>query len=119
MGRFAVEVVPGVSSVSAGAAAAGVPLGARDGRLAVLPATLGDEALRAGIAGAETAAVIKLGRHLGRLRALVEGMGLAGRATYVARATLPDQAVAPLAEAPAEAPYFSMLLIERGRDRWT
>jgi precorrin-2/cobalt-factor-2 C20-methyltransferase len=117
--RFPVEVVPGVTSVSAAAALARLPLGAREGRIAVLPATLPDDSLRAGILGAETAAVMKLGRHWPRLRALVEAMGLASRATFVARAGLPGEAVLPFPEAPPEAPYFSLLLIAREADPWT
>lgn len=116
--RFPVEVVPGVTSVAAAAALARLPLGARAGRIAVLPATLPDEALRAGIEAHEAVAVLKLGRHLPRVRALLASLGLTGRATFVARATLPGEAVLPLAEAPAEAPYFSLLLISREADPW-
>lgn len=116
--RFAVEAVPGVTSVSAAAALAGVPLGAREGRLGVLPAPLPDAALRAGLLGHETSAVLKLGRHFARVRALLADMGLTDRATYVAHATLPGQAVMPLREAPEAAPYFSLLLVSRETDPW-
>jgi precorrin-2/cobalt-factor-2 C20-methyltransferase len=104
--------------VSAAAALAGVPLGAREGRLAVLPAPLPDEALRAGLLGHETSTILKLGRHFARVRALLADMGLTDRATYVAHATLPAQAVLPLREAPATAPYFSLLLVSRETDPW-
>lgn len=117
--RFAVEVVPGVTSVAAASALARLPLGARTGRIAVLPGTLPDEALRAGLLAHESVAVLKLGRHFPRVRAVVEALGLAPRATFVARATLPDQEVLPLAEAPLAAPYFSLLLIQREADPWT
>lgn len=116
--RFEVEVVPGVTSVAAASALARLPLGARDGRIAVLPATLPDEALAKGIGAHETVAVLKLGRHLPRVRALVDRLGLAGRATFVARATLLGELVLPLSEAPAEAPYFSLLLIAKDTDPW-
>lgn len=116
--RFAVEVVPGVTSVAAAAAAARLPLGAREGRIAVLPGTLPDEALRQGIAAQETVAILKLGRHFGRVRALVEAMGLTSRAVFVARATLAEEVVLPLAEAPGEAPYFSLLLIAKDTHPW-
>lgn len=116
--RFAVEAVPGVTSVSAAAALAGVPLGARAGRLGVLPAPLPDEALRSGILQHETTAILKLGRHFARVRDLLADMGLTERATYVAHATLPAQAVLPLREAPATAPYFSLLLVAREADPW-
>lgn len=118
-GRFPVEVVPGITSVSAASALAVLPLGARTGRIGILPATLPDEALRAGIEAHETAAILKLGRHLPRVRALLAAMGLTSRTRFVSRATLPDQRVLPLAEAPAEAPYFSLLLVARRDDPWT
>lgn len=117
-GRFAVEVVPGVTSVAAGAALARLPLGAREGRIAVLPGTLPDEALAEGIGSHETVAVLKLGRHFPRVRALVGRLGLTDRAVFVARATLPDEAVMPLAQAPEAAPYFSLLLIAKDSDPW-
>lgn len=116
--RFAVEVVPGVTSVAAAAAAARLPLGAREGRIAVLPGTLPDAALRDGIAAHETVAILKLGRHFPRVRALVDSLGLTSRATWVARATLSDERVLPLAEAPEDAPYFSLLLIAKDSDPW-
>ena len=100
-------------------ALARLPLGARTGRIGVLPATLPDEALRTGIEAHEAVAILKLGRHFSRVRSLVGAMGLTPRTTYVARATLPQELVLPLAEAPAGAPYFSLLLIAREADPWT
>ncbi len=116
--RFAVEIVPGITSLAAASALAGLPLGARQGRIAVLPAPLPDEALTAGLAAHETVAILKLGRHLPRVRALLETLGLTGRATYVAHATLDREAVMALADAPTEAPYFSLILIAKDTDPW-
>ena len=116
--RFAVEVVPGVTSVAAASALARLPLGAREARIAVLPATLPDDALREGIAAHEAVAILKLGRHFPRVRALVDALGLTGRATWVAHATLARQQVLPLAEAPLEAPYFSLILVAKESDPW-
>ncbi|MEX0760580.1 MAG: precorrin-2 C(20)-methyltransferase [Tistlia sp.] len=118
-GRFPVEVVPGVSSLTACAAALGQPLAARNDTLAVLPAPLPDAVLRARLAGAEAAAIVKLGRHYPRIRALLEAEGLTPHARYVERATLPEQRLVPLAEAGAvAAPYFSMILIHRRGEAW-
>ncbi|MCB1368473.1 MAG: precorrin-2 C(20)-methyltransferase [Rhodobacteraceae bacterium] len=113
-----VEVVPGITSVSAAAAALGRPLVARNASLSVLPGPLEDAALRAAITAAGAVAILKVGRHMARLKALVSGMGLAERAFYVERATLPEGRAMPLAEAPDEAPYFSMILILKGDDPW-
>ena len=63
-------------------------------------------------------AILKAGRHVGRIRALLERLGLTDRAVYVERATLPDERVLPLEEAPDEAPYFSMILLVKGSDPW-
>lgn len=116
--RFPVEIVPGVTSLSACAAALRQPLTARNDVLTVLPGTLPDIELRPRIEAAEAIAIMKAGRHLARLRALIESMGLLGRAGYVERATLAEARALPLAETPETGPYFSMILITKGDDPW-
>jgi precorrin-2/cobalt-factor-2 C20-methyltransferase len=117
-GLFRVEVVPGVTSVTACAARAGRPLVARNEVLTVLPGPLPDDALTRRIAEAGAVVIMKVGRHLPRLRALVAEMGLLDSAVYVERASLPEERVLPLADAPDAAPYFSMILIAKGADPW-
>lgn len=116
--RFNVQVVPGVTSVTACAASAAMPLAARNERLTVLPGPLPEDELRARIDGAESVVIMKVGRHLAKIRAVIEALGLTEMAVYVERATLPEEIVLPLADAPAEAPYFSMILIAKGADPW-
>ena len=112
--RHAVTVVPGVSSLTACAAAAAWPLVARETALLVLPATLPDDELLRRMAAAETIAFIKVGRHFARLRALRDRLGLAGAARYVARASLASERVLPLKAVDATTvPYFSMVLVSR------
>ncbi|MEL6677798.1 MAG: precorrin-2 C(20)-methyltransferase [Pseudomonadota bacterium] len=110
-GAHAVEVVPGVTSLAACAAVARRPLVARAEMLSVLPATMEDAALRARLGQGQAAAIMKVGRHLGRVRAAVEAAGALDRAVYVRHATLPQQEVMPLSDAPDAAPYFSMVLV--------
>ncbi|MFQ5437678.1 MAG: precorrin-2 C(20)-methyltransferase [Paracoccaceae bacterium] len=117
-GRYRVEVVPGVSSVSAAAASLCEPLAARSEVLTVLPATLAADDLSAGIRAADAVAIVKVGRHLDKVRAVLAALGLADRAHYVERATLAGERVLTLAEAPAPAPYFSLILITKGLDQW-
>ena len=112
--RHPVRVTPGVSSVSACAAAARMPLAARDGSLVVLPATL-PEAEIARRAALGSVAVLKLGRHVAKVRRALAAAGLEG--AYVERATTGAERVLPLAEAPDPAPYFSMALAARP-DPW-
>jgi precorrin-2/cobalt-factor-2 C20-methyltransferase len=113
-GRYPIEIVPGVSSLFACAAAAGLPLVAGNDILAVIPATLDEAALAARLAAAEAAAIIKLGRHFVKLRRVLERLGRLDRALYVEHASLPEQRVLPLAAVePARVPYFAMALLRR------
>ena len=118
IGDFQVEVVPGVTSVAACAARSGRPLVARNERLTVLPGPLDEDELRSRIEGAESVAIMKVGRHLGKIRGVIDGLGLMDRAVYIERASLPEEVVYPLAEAPEKAPYFSMILLTKGADPW-
>lgn len=106
-----VEIVPGVSSLAAVSAAAARPLCARSETLTVLPATLSEADLEAGLRQAQAAAVMKLGRHFAKARGVIDRLGLTDRAVFVAHASLPHGRTCPLASAPETAPYFSMILI--------
>lgn len=117
-GRYKIEVVPGVTSVTACAARAGLPLAARNECLTILPGPLTKEDLRAKIEGAESVVIMKVGRNLPKIRAVLEDLGLADGAVYVERASLPEEKVLPLVEAPYVAPYFSMVLLTKGADPW-
>ncbi|HLP68180.1 MAG TPA: precorrin-2 C(20)-methyltransferase [Rhizobium sp.] len=118
-GRFPTEIVPGVSSMMAAAAALGRPLAARNDVLSVVPGPLDDEAMRARIEAAGAVAIIKVGRHFSRIRALIRAMGLEAAAGYVERVSLAEQRVLPLAEVGEDvAPYFSMILIYKGGEGW-
>ncbi len=117
--RFHVAIVPGVSSLGACAAAAGFPLAARNDVLGILPATLSDDELARRLKDCDAAAIIKLGHHFQRLRALLARLGLADRAFYIEHATLEDAKIVKLAAANIEnAPYFSMILVHRRGEAW-
>lgn len=118
--RHPVEVVPGVSSLTATAAATGAPLAARNDVLSVIPAPLEETELSARLEGVDAAAIIKVGRHLPKLRRVLAAAGLTDAARYIGHATMGErQTVCPLAEYPNEkAPYFSMILVRRRRDAW-
>ena len=115
--RCRVEIVPGVSSLTACAAAGGLPLAAREETLTVIPATLDKSSLERRLAGVEAAAIIKLGRHFAKVRDVLCRLDLAERAHYIERASLPNQRILKLAEVDAaDVPYFAMILL-RGRTR--
>ena len=117
--RYPVRVIPGVSSLTACAAAAGAPLATRSDVLAVVPASLGEAELRARIEAADAAAVIKVGRHLAKVRAVLDSLGLLAGAHYIERATMESERRLPLAEVTdARGPYFSMVLVHRRGFAW-
>jgi precorrin-2/cobalt-factor-2 C20-methyltransferase len=117
--RYPCTIVPGVSSLGACAAAAGFPLAARNDAVSVLPATLPDAELTRRLETCDAAAIIKLGRHFARVRALLDQLGLATGAHYVERATLAEARVLALdAVEPSDAPYFSMILLHRRGEAW-
>ena len=113
-GRFPCTIVPGVTSLTACAAASGKPLVRRDDVLSVLPATLPDAELQRRLGDSDAAAILKVGRHLPRLRQMLARQNLSDRAVYVAHATRPDERVVAMpALIDDEAPYFSMILISK------
>ncbi len=110
--RCAVAVVPGVSSLMACAGAAGMPLALRSQTLTVLPGPLPEADLRRRLAMADSAAILKVGRHFGRIKSVLAELGLTDRCYYVERASLAAQRILPLDRAIADtAPYFSMILM--------
>lgn len=114
-----VEVVPGVSSLTACAAALGAPLAARNDVLTVIPAPLAEDDIAARLMATDAAAIIKIGRHVDKVRRVVERLDLAPHARYIERATLAGQRILPLAEiATGEAPYFSLVLVHRRGEAW-
>jgi precorrin-2/cobalt-factor-2 C20-methyltransferase len=113
-GRYRIEIVPGISSLTACAAAAALPLVSGDQSLGVISATLDEAELARRLGEADVAAIVKLGRHVAKVRRVLDRLGLIDGAIYIEHATLADQRVAPLAcIAPGEAPYFSMALVTR------
>jgi precorrin-2/cobalt-factor-2 C20-methyltransferase len=117
-GRFACEIVPGVSSMMAGAAALQRPLAARNDVLTVIPGPLPDTAIARKLEVADAAAIIKIGRHFGRIRALLDRLGLVENSGYLERISLPQERILPLADAAGSAPYFSMILVYKGAENW-
>ena len=118
--RHPVEVIPGVSSLMACAAALSAPLAARNDVLTVLPAPLDDAVLEARLQATDAAAIVKVGRHFERVRALLERLNLAADAHYVERATMENQRVLLLRDVDETAvPYFSMILTHRRGRAWS
>ena len=110
-----VEIIPGVSSVMAAAASAGVPLVTHGQRLAILPAVYGIDDLSEAISNYDTIVLMKVNRTLLQALANLEQLGLAGKGIYVRRATTArEEVISDLARLTEEdLDYFSLLIIKR------
>ena len=109
--RYETEVIPGVTSFSAAAAAAGTPLAKRDDILTILPGTLAPDVLAARLRTTDAAVVIKLGRTFEGVRGAAEVAGVAERAVYVERASSDEQRLSALREVEGKVPYMSLVLV--------
>ena len=113
-GQYPTEIVPGVVSFTAAAAAARQPLVARSESFVVVPATLPAERLRARLSQIDAAAILKLGRHLAKVRRVLRELDLIERAIYVERASTEQERVLQLTDlTDHEAPYFALILVPR------
>ncbi len=117
-GRYVTEVVPGVTSFSAAAAAAGTPLVKRDDVLSILPGTLSEDELATRLRAADAAVVMKLGRTFPGVRDAAEAAGVAERAVYVERASAAGERTTPLRDVDAaDVPYMSLVLVPTAEGR--
>ena len=113
-GQWDMEIIPGVSSMMASAAALKIPLAARNDVISVIPATLDETAIADRLATADTAVFIKVGRHLSKIRRVLEAANLENHAHYIERATMTAERKMALADMQeATAPYFSMVVVHR------
>src|SRR6185369_12454017 len=111
--RFRCVIVPGVTSVSATAAAAGVALVTGDETLTVLPASTPPEGLRALAGSADGLAFMKVRGDLDGVCQALRGAGRLDDALLVSRASQEGESVRPLREAgqAGDVPYMSMVLV--------
>jgi precorrin-2/cobalt-factor-2 C20-methyltransferase len=110
--RFATEIVAGVTGMSGCWSAAGMPIAQGDDVFTVLPATLPEGELARRLADADAAVVMKVGRHLPKLRRALATSGRLARALYVERGTMADAVMIPLAaKTDDDAPYFAVVLV--------
>lgn len=116
---FPVEVVPGVSSLTACAAVLGAPLASRNDVLSIIPAPLDAAALAARLSAGDAAAIIKIGRHFDKVHKVLDDLGLLAQACYVEHATMDSQRILPLDSVEArDVPYFSMILVHKKGRAW-
>lgn len=108
-----VELVPGVTSVTAAGAAAGQALALSSDKVAILPATY-KEGIKRALDDFDTVVLMKTHRVMDDVRAMLSEMGLLRSAWYVARVGLSDEIVKPLSELKeSELNYFSIVIVRK------
>ncbi|MBI4804955.1 MAG: precorrin-2 C(20)-methyltransferase [Desulfovibrio sp.] len=111
---LAVEIVPGVSSIHAAAAAAGFGLAESGQNLAILSGVDEPERLRQALEACDSAVILKAYRSFPALREMLSAMGLSENAVLVSQCGLEGQAIVRgLADCPERPPYFSLLLVKK------
>ncbi|WP_206510615.1 precorrin-3B C(17)-methyltransferase [Rhodococcus sp. BGS-1C] len=110
--RFDVEIVPGVTSVSAASAAMETPLVERDEVFTVLPGTLPVDELARRLRTTDAAAIMKLGRTFPTVVRALEQSGRLAEARYVERASTDRERVLAIGDVDqSEVPYFSIAIV--------
>jgi precorrin-2/cobalt-factor-2 C20-methyltransferase len=113
--KYSVQVVPGVISAVASAAALGMPLAKLDDVVKILPATIDEETLTSELRDCQTAVIIKVGRHFGKVKSALASLRLESAATAVIRATHETQEIVSVAGNAADSlPYFSTIIVRAG-----
>lgn len=111
-GRFDVEIVPGVTSVSAASAAMETPLVERDEVFTVLPGTLPVDELARRLRTTDAAAIMKLGRTFPTVVRALEQSGRLAEARYVERASTDRERVLDIGDVDqSDVPYFSIAIV--------
>jgi len=89
---LAIEIVPGISSINASAARAGMYLGLGNERIAILPANY-LESLKETLEKFDTVVLMKVNKVFDTVKDTLVSMGLAAHAAYVCRAGMEDERV--------------------------
>ncbi|MEO1016818.1 MAG: hypothetical protein AAFY56_03900, partial [Pseudomonadota bacterium] len=91
----------------------GRSLGHGSGTLTTFPASLGDDRLRHMLTSHDHCAVLKVGRHFHRLRAILEQLGRLETSVLLSDIGWPDETIRNASEVVERPPYFSILLTSR------
>jgi precorrin-2/cobalt-factor-2 C20-methyltransferase len=116
--RYPTQVIAGVTGMSGCWSAVGAPIAQGDDVFMVLPATLPELELERRLKDADAAVVMKLGRHLPKIRRTLARTGRLERAIYVERGSTMAAVMMRLADKPDDtAPYFAIVLVPGWEER--
>jgi precorrin-2/cobalt-factor-2 C20-methyltransferase len=112
-----IEVVPGVSSISAAAALTESPIAESDEKVMIVPAGYGIDELRGWLKSFDTVVLMKVNKRMAEIADLLGETGLSESATFTSMVGWPDEEVVTDMESlkGRELDYFSMVIIKTGR----
>jgi precorrin-2/cobalt-factor-2 C20-methyltransferase len=108
-----VEIIPGVTSVTAASASAGRCLALSGEKVAIVPATYIEE-FDAALSGFDTVVLMKVHRSIDKLKNALQRNGLMDKALYVSRASMEQETIKPLNNVEeSDLDYFSIVIVRR------
>jgi precorrin-2/cobalt-factor-2 C20-methyltransferase len=110
-----ISTVPGITAMQDLAARSGTVLCEGTESLALLPLTAGVEAFEQALTHFDSVVAYKGGRHMPAVLEVLAKHGRLDGAVYGAALGLPDQQLGAAADAPADAPYLSTVLVPARR----
>lgn len=112
--QLPIEIIPGISSINAAAAQAGLPLVEADEKMVVIPATAGIEQIKAALETYETVVLLKVKPLFSEIIDLLSSTGREQRTVFVERVGSSRQKVlTEFEEIAAHSPdYLSLMIIK-------
>jgi len=112
--QIQIEIVPGISSINAAAAAAALPLVEGDEKMVVIPATAGIGQIEAALKSCETVVLLKVKPLFAEIVELLRSTGREQRTVFVERVGTPrEKVLTDFSEIAAHSPeYLSLLIIK-------
>ena len=114
-----IVTIPGINSFSAAAALTGFPLGESRKPLIVIPAADDLESVRSALEQDGTVVLMKVGKRLQEIIALLEEKGLIRKSVFAARVGMEGERIetdmTKLKEADEKTGYLSVILVDAGR----
>lgn len=116
-GRADIEVIAGIPGMAGCWNAVGQAIALGDDVMTVLMGTLFEPELGHRVRGSDALVIMKTGRHLAKIRRVLDAAGRLDEAWLIEQGTMPGQRVSRLRDVDAEdCPYFAIVLVHgRGR----
>ena len=107
-----IEIIPGVSSITAAASKAGISLGLADEKIAILPAPYVDD-LKEILEQFDTVVLMKVHGVFDKVIKTLDEMKLIGNATYIAKVGMDDEVICSDMREVGEGHYLSMVIVRK------